>query len=381
MPHDLSPSRASKIVLAVFLAMVALPDTRVWACLWDYDTLMMERARFPDTLELITGKFRRHSTEFYQWRIRDRLLKLESEPENLAWLDDLAVAYDKTGQHAKAIETMARKESIQPGLYETAANLGTFHIHAGELEKGLEHIRRAIEINPDAHFGREVYQQLLVEYVLECRKAGRGGLPLAGEDPGFVSFLYDSPQRKELSQIDSETGMMKALTGIQGMMRFGHHDSPILLEVLGELLSSPRGLRLDDAKRLAARAYLRASDEVEDETARAAYRQRAVRALSMQTVSSGNWIQLQLSSLEATFRDELAQAENWFEEVHSHEIAWIAEGKDADAEFSRVYYQEPVVSTSLWTRMLQSANPRYLIVGSVIVLLFSIWWRIRRRAA
>ena len=42
------------------------------ACMWDHDTLRQERARFPHALELITGKFLRHSKEAYEWRIRDR---------------------------------------------------------------------------------------------------------------------------------------------------------------------------------------------------------------------------------------------------------------------------------------------------------------------
>ncbi|HVK07567.1 MAG TPA: tetratricopeptide repeat protein, partial [Gemmataceae bacterium] len=90
-------------------ALLGLP-TAALACLWDYDTLKQERSRFPDTLEIITGKFLRHSPEFYEWRIRDRLKKLESNPNDPRLLDDLAVAYDKTGQHDKAIETMERQE-------------------------------------------------------------------------------------------------------------------------------------------------------------------------------------------------------------------------------------------------------------------------------
>src|SRR5687768_4983213 len=95
-------------LLAPF-AVVLLPSAAI-ACLWDYDTLLQERSRFPDTLELITGKFLRHSKEFYEWRIQDRLKKLEAEPDNLAYHDDLGVAYDKTGQHDKAIETMLAKD-------------------------------------------------------------------------------------------------------------------------------------------------------------------------------------------------------------------------------------------------------------------------------
>ena len=56
----------------------ALPQ-QATACLWDSDTLQQERARFPSTLEIITGKFLRHSPEFYEWRIKDRTEKLKAD--------------------------------------------------------------------------------------------------------------------------------------------------------------------------------------------------------------------------------------------------------------------------------------------------------------
>ncbi len=182
------------------LLAVALVPAGALACSWDYDTLKMERTRFPGTLELITGKFLRHSPEFYRWRIENRLKRLESDPANLALLDDLAVAYDKTGRHDLAIETALRADAIRPGRYETAANLGTFHFHAGQLHEGLPHIGRALAINSDAHFGREKYQKLLAEYILS-RPAG--ALPLAEIRSGsltgtFAEFIHlDAHSRRD----------------------------------------------------------------------------------------------------------------------------------------------------------------------------------------
>ena len=169
----------SRIRLALLgYVVLLLTPALLHACLWDYDTLKMERSRFPTTLELITGKFLRHSPEFYQWRIEDRQRRLYNEPDNLALYDDLAVAYSKLGQQDKAIETILLKEQKHPGLYETYANLGTFYIFVGEWEKSAETIDKALAINPDAHFGRERYQKYLVEYVL---KRHRDASRCAGE--------------------------------------------------------------------------------------------------------------------------------------------------------------------------------------------------------
>ena len=111
MEFTMGNTKRFPAVLALIAGLV-LPSVAV-ACLWDYDTLKMERSRFPGALELITGKFLRHSPDFYQWRIENRLKRLEADPTNAALLDDLAVAYDKTGQHDKAIETAIQTEKLR----------------------------------------------------------------------------------------------------------------------------------------------------------------------------------------------------------------------------------------------------------------------------
>ncbi|WP_339746049.1 hypothetical protein [uncultured Rubinisphaera sp.] len=334
----------------------------IWACLWDYDTLTMERLEFPDTLELITGKFLRHSSEFYEWRIQDRKQKLEQDPSVLAYYDDLAVAYDKTGQHQLAIETMQAKNSIEPNLYETEANLGTFYIHSGQLEQGIEHINKAIAINPEAHFGREIYQQDLVNYVRLRQKNGKTVLPLRSqfsEEDIFdwpvynfndyilkVHAVPDSDGNPAVKDQDEE--LRKALKGILGMMRFGHNDSPILLEALGDLLSA-RSLHLGHSygylggKQLAARAYLKASYEVDDEIAKQAYRNLAEKSLQLQLESTlGGFArqELSLNTLEESFQQELAEAKAWHDELHQDELQWIESGVDVDAAFTGKYYEE-----------------------------------------
>lgn len=345
-----------RIVIAAILLGLIVPSVAV-ACLWDYDTIKMERSRFPGTLELVTGKFLRHTPEFYQWRIQDRLKRLESDPTSATLLDDLAVAYDKTGQHDKAIVTALKTEQHHPGRYETAANLGTFYIHAGKPVEGLPHIDRALKINPDAHFGREKYQKLLVEYVLERRQDRPLKLPLAevivrlGADPKrlsphevtiedtFADFLKGKP-RKTLTP--EETAL--AVKGILGMMRFGKHDSPVLLEALGMLLVQDGFNPSADAKQLAARAFLKASYEVSDESARAAYRAMATRAIDMQTLKSGSTDQVLLEVIEADFQRELTEARVWYDELRDRELSWIREGKNPEAEFDRLYAADPEVS-------------------------------------
>jgi tetratricopeptide (TPR) repeat protein len=330
--------------ILVLVAVLGVPAIAA-ACLWDYDTLKQERTRFPSTLELITGKFLRHSKEFYEWRIQDRLYKLAADPTNLGYHDDLAVAYQKTGQHAKAVEAILAKEKISPGLYETYSNLGTFHILAGDLEKGLPYIDKALAINPDAHFGRERYQKWLVEYAIAQRRGDKAQFPLRSSSgvsgaervpEGFHEFLRQRLGKHRLTDAD----LRQAVKGILGMMRFANHDNPLLLEVLGDVLlhDSPE----IDAKQLAARAYLKASYEVKDPAAQQAYRHFAEQALKMQLRHPQTSDELKLPELEAEFAAELADANQWYEELKSREIGWIRDGKDADAEFESLYSEDPV---------------------------------------
>ncbi|MEK6234541.1 MAG: hypothetical protein N2C14_07500, partial [Planctomycetales bacterium] len=229
--------RGSRIASGFFAVAICL-CIPAWACMWDTDTLAVERSRFPNSLELITGKFLRHSREFYQWRADDRSRRMKDGESSPEIYDDLSVAYEKLDDHNRAIQTALEKETKFPGLYETRANLGTFYIHAGDLEAGVREIERAIEINPDAHFGREIYQKHLVGYVLSKRTDDNGGalkLPLDSSDPGengpfgFAVYVLEA-NRVESGSPVSQDEMEKAAKGVLGMMRFGNYDSPVLLE-------------------------------------------------------------------------------------------------------------------------------------------------------
>jgi len=329
------------------LVLWGLLPASTLACLWDYDTLKMERQQFPGIAELISGKFLRHSPEFYEWRIADRQKRIRSASRDVRLYDDLAVAYDKTGRHEQAIQIMLEAEQIQPDRYETYANLGTFHIHNGDLNTGSQFISRAIEINPDAHFGREIYQKLLVEYVLQQRGDGTLPQPMSTQEArfgnrGFAQFLAGR-MSGEQSGAGTKTDFAAAVKGISGMMRFGHHDSPVLLEALADLLMA----RTDDlSRRLAARAWLKASYSVQDPEVAARYREVADEVLSLQTAGQGHHSRISLESVEQQFQTELAEADSWFEQLCADERSWIAAGEDVDQRFSEKYYSSPTLTPS-----------------------------------
>ncbi len=163
------------------------------------------------------------------------------------------ISYSKIGNHKKAINIILKKDSITPKLYKTYANLGTFYIHDGNFKKGIEYIDKAIKINPKAHFGREIYQRRLAEYILGKMKNGKIALPLSNtfsehqedligleESNNFYSFLANKHKDKLEDVLFGKRLPYKivneAIIGVMGMMKFGNYNSPLLLEASRDLL-------------------------------------------------------------------------------------------------------------------------------------------------
>ena len=327
-----------RLVGIALVSLCALAGAEAHACLWDRDTLEMERRTFPAVADLIAGRFLRHSDALYEWRIEDRQERLAEAPDDLPAMDDLAVALDKLERHGEAIAVMQGALLLDPDRYETHANLGTFFVHAGELEEGLVHIERALEINPDAHFGRERYQLWLVEYAMQADRP----LPLAGlEDHevypgvtrGFTQWVL------ERDDADDPMAVTSAIAGITGMMRFGNHRSPILLEALGDLMlaKKPGGISLQ----LAAQAYLSAAESVEDRAAADGYRALAEQALDMQAG-------VDLPMVEYDLHWERADGAARAAQIQRDELLWIADPSvDPEAAFHAKYLVQPKPDTAV----------------------------------
>src|SRR3954469_12416704 len=98
-----NPYKSRQVGRGLSVVFLFVITSATQACLWDWDTLQMERRRFPGTLEMLTGKFVRHSSAYYEWRIQDRTKRIRSQADDPGLADDLAVAYSKLGRHTEAI--------------------------------------------------------------------------------------------------------------------------------------------------------------------------------------------------------------------------------------------------------------------------------------
>ncbi len=352
--------------VAVAITVVLLTISTAVACLWDSDTLAQERAKFPSALELIAGKFPRHSPAFYQWRIEDRQAKLESGDDQASYYDDIAVAHDKLRQDDQAIEWMHKKaatfnDSVD-NRYKTAANLGTFYLHSRQLDKGIEQLELAIQINPNAHFGRERYQLYLAKYIkLRLANGHLSGGQL------ILPLRYDHNHDSQVSKLESDSSQdtqqdhphkqvrdfgvavvyfddgtfrridekqtADAVTGILGMMRFGHYDSPVLLECLGDLLSETSSVNQNSAYTIAARAYMRAADLLpqEDEVSRDKYHELVNRVMHFKENQDQK-------DIRHFLKLELAEANEYYRQIVADEELWISQNADVEALFQAKYY-------------------------------------------
>jgi tetratricopeptide (TPR) repeat protein len=220
----------------LFLLLAVFPAA---ACLWDRDTLQEEAKGKLDTVRAITGWFDRYPAKYHEMRL-DRVTKeLAEQPDALDLYDDVGVACSRLGRHDEAIDWMVKKaevlaskpaEETTEERYRYYSNLGTFLLirwivqpeeqrstDLTDLKASEEFIKQALALNPDAHFGREKFQYMLIRWLLDSR-----GVP----ERGVVNFLYLDQElsvRPEglSTQADFEFSLEEARKGITGLIQLG----------------------------------------------------------------------------------------------------------------------------------------------------------------
>lgn len=209
----------------LILTTVLVIASSALACLWDRDTLAAEARGRPGVAEVLVGWIDRWPDEVYEVRLERVAAAVDDDPAALELYDDAGVACDRLGRHDEAIAWMERKRTSLDALattddeheYRYHANLGTFYVHRwihggadrddlGDVERAEEHLQRAIAINPEAHFGREVVQLRLVE-LLRGHRVTRARHAL---EP-----LYSDED-------DPEVRYTKILNGLVGLIELGN---------------------------------------------------------------------------------------------------------------------------------------------------------------
>ena len=166
--------------------------------------------RFAMAHDVIHERYPKHGPAFYRERERKARERLKQIPpdsdEAFGLYDDIGVGLDRLGKPADAIPILRHKLELQQkrgltgrDLYTTYANLGTFIVHTNMPKaitgaadakaavcEGLELVRKSVGVHPEAHFGRELWQVKLGEFLIAATTDCR---PLTNSD--FVGDQLD----------------------------------------------------------------------------------------------------------------------------------------------------------------------------------------------
>ncbi len=253
--------KTSAAIVSLLLASSSGP------CIWDSDTLADELRGLPDGLRLLTGRWHRHSADYYAARVAKLPARLDEHGDDLAAYDDLAVAHERLGDRDAALRVMDRKRKALDALAEGAsealattlrehryrelANRGTFLAHAGRFDEALESLVAALALNPAAHFGRERWQIAAIRYVAACRRepslwtthdflsfanvlSDASGVPVTGRSSYTAQRLPDA----------RVVAWDELHTAVVGMLRFGGLEGAELYRTLGDLHLAKQDLHL-----------------------------------------------------------------------------------------------------------------------------------------
>jgi hypothetical protein len=222
------------LLIGVLTLPLIITVTPAQACLndRDSDSLVADSMGLPDTIWIITGRFERNPPIYYQMRIARIQKELAEDPQKLNLYDDIAVAYDRLHKSTEAIKWMEKKKAwmeenvtierdVEPGetedWYRYHANIGTFcahrwlknkdREHMDDMERGRDHIARGIELKPNAHFARELYQLKAMEWILD------------GCKDSFGKFMLDT--KNEGARDTRKLAASKATEGLSGLVVLG----------------------------------------------------------------------------------------------------------------------------------------------------------------
>ncbi|OWK45047.1 hypothetical protein [Fimbriiglobus ruber] len=146
--------------------------------------------RFAMAHDVVHERFPRHGPAYYTERNRLTRAKLAAlpsdDPAAFPLADDLGVGLERLGRSDDAAAVLRDKLARQQArgltgrdLYTSYANLGTFLVHANfqkalagdpaakaRFHEGLDLVKKSVEVNPEAHFGREAWQVAIGQFLL-----------------------------------------------------------------------------------------------------------------------------------------------------------------------------------------------------------------------
>lgn len=224
--------KKSLVIITSVISLLGF-TTQSLACLSSsYSSVYAPRYDIPSTYDLAISKLPLHSQAYYQWIIQNNLEKIKNNQMTLNDYDDLAVAYNKVGEKEKDIELLTPLVKDNPKRYSSVANLGSIYLNTGDYENGLKYLKEANKLKSEDNYDREYAQEKVYSYLKSLNKSLPYSFPLQNinENKNFTDFaLKDIPKEKQNEEI------IRLIFGVENMVRFGNHDTPVSMEILGDL--------------------------------------------------------------------------------------------------------------------------------------------------
>lgn len=168
----------------VTLAFAGALSAPASACIWDGDTLAEERRAKPTLAALILD--RQPEPDLAPVRERADRLMAETKPDDPGWITDLAGAHIRLGELPDAVALLEPAAKRFPKHYAVHSNLGTAYHLQGRYVEAEREIARGLEIDPNAHFGRERYHLALLQYLTRDADYRRRHLYVDEWTHGFI---------------------------------------------------------------------------------------------------------------------------------------------------------------------------------------------------
>jgi len=284
---------------------------------------------------LVSGDYLRHSPYYYRWLVKDRTRESQGESDDLSrslLLDELSEAQLRLGNFADAASTMKSKSKLR---YRDHLALGGIFMLGEEFAKAHRFLGRAFEMNPNGVFLPEGYAKHVLDHIAEQRSRGRKKVPVMTLEErgavlgGFAVFMKGVSSRAGISW-ETRT-WREAVHGMVDLILCGHRGSPIVWEMLGDLLREAPDGAVKGARGLAAKAYLQASYQSSESLwGRLEYRTLARKLLDRPTKAG-------LKKFERKFSKDLRRGTSLSKQVRKDEKRWSRAGKNLELRFRKRY--------------------------------------------
>ena len=155
-------------LLLVGLLVSLVAQFEVKACLHTSYSRVEEKQMTEDLTKILSGQLSEHGEEFYRAQKEKLERALKENPYDIRRHNDLGAAEIKLKNYEAALRRFQLIEELDPGRYDTQANLGVLFKKMGDYERAAEHTRNALAIRPEGHLGLGDYYLRMLNLRADC---------------------------------------------------------------------------------------------------------------------------------------------------------------------------------------------------------------------